>query len=117
MVELSKQAMVVAVVYVLSLLVGLVASISAKKFSFATVLSFLMGLGFAALVTYDTACLTAGNCGTWSWVRTFLYVLFPAIGVVAAIFALFSGKGLKAPATPPMPGMGPMPKMPSEEEY
>jgi len=113
---MSTQAWVIAIVYVLCILIGLVGTITSKKFTLGAAFGTLFSIIFVALITYDTACLTNGFCGTWSWVRTIMYVLFPVIGLVAFFIALLSGKKATTPSMPSMPNPGKMVVMKSEEE-
>lgn len=90
--EYTKQAYVIAIVYVLCLAIGLFLTIKAKKFSIAVLISFIVSLCFVGLLAYDTTCLSYGNCGTWSWVRTGLYVFFPTIALIALAISVFKGE-------------------------
>lgn len=89
---LTKQAWILAIVYILSTIIGLIMTIKARAFNAFSFIGLLFSLGFIALLVYDTQCLTSGNCTVWSWIRTILYVFFPTIGLIATAFALFSGK-------------------------
>ena len=89
---LSTQALILAIVYVLCVIVGLVMTIKAGVFNILSFIGVLLTLAFIALLVYDTQCLTSGNCTAWSWVRTVIYILFPAISLILGAFALFSKK-------------------------
>ena len=39
------------------------------------IISLLISIIPIVMITYDTNCLTAGNCNMWSWIRTFLHLL------------------------------------------
>jgi protein-S-isoprenylcysteine O-methyltransferase Ste14 len=104
---LTTQALVLAIVYVLSVVIGLIMTIKAGAFNAAAFVGVLVTLAFIALLVYDTQCLTVGNCTTWSWVRTVLYVFFPALSLIVGAFALFQGKQMQAPVltTPSLPNV------------
>lgn len=101
---LSAQAYVIIGVYALCILVGIVMTIvtavqnrnSPKSNTGATaigVIAYIISLIIMALlitlIVYDTNCLTAGQCNTWSWIRTALYVILPIISLVLSTVALF----------------------------
>ncbi len=89
---MSVQAWVILGVYVLLLVISIITAIVQKTFSAAFFISFLFSIGFVALLTYDTHCLTSGYCGIWSWIRTGMYILFPVIFMIVYFFGLFSSK-------------------------
>lgn len=84
---MSKQAWLVAVVHVVFIVVlviiGIYYNAVARNMIYATV----FGLLYVLLLTYDTACLTNGDCGIWSWIRSILWIIFP---IVTMIFLLTS---------------------------
>ena len=90
--ELTPQAILILIVYVLSLTVGTVASFHAGKFDAKSVIALLTSIVFLALVVYDTQCLTVGACTTWSWIRSVMYVLVPVISLIMLIVSLYGGK-------------------------
>ena len=87
---LSVPAIILAIVYGLCLTIGIVMSVVKHQFNVLTAISFLFSAAFIALLIYDTQCLTAGSCNTWSWIRTILYVIFPVIALLTAFFSLFT---------------------------
>lgn len=89
---LTPQAILILIVYVLSLTVGMVASFHAGKFDVKAAIALLTSLGFLILLVYDTQCLTVGSCTTWSWVRSVLYVIVPVISLIMLIVGLYGGK-------------------------
>lgn len=89
---LTPQAILILIVYVLSLTIGTVASFHAGKFDVKAVVALLMSLAFLVLVVYDTQCLTMGSCTTWSWVRSVLYVIVPVISLIMMIVDMYGGK-------------------------
>ena len=101
---LSAQAYVIIGVYALCIIVGIIMTIvSAIKDKKSTesktgttavgVIAYIISLIIMALlitlIVYDTNCLTAGQCNTWSWIRTALYVILPIISLVLSTVALF----------------------------
>lgn len=89
---MSAQAWTVAIVYILLCIIGVIAAIKAGKFTASYVIGLLVTLLFIGLLTYDTACLTAGNCGIWSWIRTILYILSPVIAISLFVISFFTEK-------------------------
>jgi hypothetical protein len=89
---ISVQSVIIAIVYILCLIVGLLTIIKQNKVSVGSIIGMLFCLGFIALLVYDTNCLTNGACGVWSWIRTILYIIFPIIGLIIALVALVKPK-------------------------
>lgn len=91
---LSTQAYVLIVVYALCILIGMIMTIKtaiqnkSAKGIVAYIISLIITLLLITLIVYDTNCLTAGQCNTWSWVRTSLYVILPIISLILATIAL-----------------------------
>lgn len=86
---MSPQAYVIAVVYSLVLIITTGTTWQQKGFSLGLLLGFILSGAFIALFAYDTLCLTQGNCGVWSWIRTVIYVLIPVIAMIAWVVSLF----------------------------
>jgi ABC-type dipeptide/oligopeptide/nickel transport system permease component len=101
---LSAQAYVIIGVYALCIIVGIIMTIvSAIKDRKSTdsqagttaigvisyIISLIIMVLLITLIVYDTNCLTAGQCNTWSWVRTALYIILPIISLVLSTIALF----------------------------
>lgn len=85
---LSVPAIVLAVVY--GLLLILTAIIGYKQITPLSVFFYILSIGMAALVVYDTSCLTQGECTIWSWIRTVLYAIVPILTVVFIMIAVLS---------------------------
>ena len=85
---ISAQSVIIAIVYILCLIVAIVAIIKQNMLTIGSGVVIIFYLAFIALLVYDTNCLTKGTCGTWSWIRTILYVIFPIISLIAALIAL-----------------------------
>jgi hypothetical protein len=90
--KLSGPAKVLAIVYLILTTISVIAMILQKTFSVFTTLGTLLWLATASLIVYDTHCLTAGNCTTWSIIRTVLYLIIPVITIIVMLFALFQMK-------------------------
>ncbi len=93
---LSPQAMTIAVVYVILTFVSTGIAITQDGFGVSVVLGFLFSSLFIALVVYDTLCLTQGDCGVWSWIRTALYLIVPTIALIVSIFLFVNRKEQKS---------------------
>lgn len=102
---LSVQAYVIIGVYALCIIVGIVMTIvtavqnrnSPESNTGTTaigVIAYIISLIIMALlitlIVYDTNCLTAGQCNTWSWIRTALYIILPIISLVLSTVAVVS---------------------------
>jgi len=96
---MHPQALTILIVYLLSLIVGLIGSIMSKTFNLFTGIGLFFSLLFVVFLTYDTNCLTEGNCGVWSWIRTVLYILFPVISLILLLVGLVTGKSKKTEDT------------------
>jgi hypothetical protein len=79
----STQAMIIVIVYSISALV--LGGYAAKNDSIGggAIIALFILLS-AALLGYDTNCLTEGDCSTWSWIRTVLYSIQP-IAIIGAV--------------------------------
>lgn len=86
---MSPQALTIVIVYAIVIITGIVGTIMSKKLNAFSVIGFIMSIGMAALLTYDTNCLSVGNCGIWSWVRTGFYIFIPVVMILLFIFAIF----------------------------
>jgi hypothetical protein len=82
MLELSSQAWVIAIVYAICIVVGVITSMATQGFNGGTVIAVLFGAIYLAISVYDTHCLTAGGCAVWSWIRTVMYIIFPTIIII-----------------------------------
>jgi hypothetical protein len=88
---MTPQAITILVVYIIILIIALIGSITSKTFNVWSALGFVIYFLFIALVAYDTNCLTVGDCGVWSWIRTVFYILAPVISIITLIFGLAVG--------------------------
>lgn len=86
---MSPQTYTIAIVYSLLLIISTGTAWKQQGFSLNLAWSFLLSLGLIALVSYDTLCLTQGNCGVWSWIRTVIYILIPVILIIMWTITLF----------------------------
>lgn len=80
----TKQSIAVGVVYAILTVLILVRTFWPPIMGASFVVLFLW-LMFAAVTIYDTDCLVLGGCGTWSWIRTVLYMLAPIISIAGAL--------------------------------
>ncbi len=85
---MSIQAWMVLGVYVLLLIISFITAIVKKAFNASFLVGFIFSIGFVALMTYDTACLTHGTCDVWSWIRSVLWIIFPVIFLIFYLFSL-----------------------------
>lgn len=85
---MSIQAWMVLGVYVLLLIISFITAIIQKTFNASFLIGFIFSIGFVALMTYDTACLTHGSCDIWSWIRSVLWIIFPVIFMIYYFFSL-----------------------------
>jgi len=87
--RLSNQAWTILVTYVILFVILVILLIGSKQFDFKSVFALLFFIGYIALITYDTNCLTTGYCDVWSWVRTVFKIIIPIIIIIFLSFALF----------------------------
>jgi hypothetical protein len=107
----THQSIAVGVVYAILTVLILVRTFWPPIMGGSFVALFLW-LAFAAVTIYDTDCLVLGGCGTWSWIRTVLYILAPIISVTGALVwtlgvqstAMYGREGFQggAPVAPQM---------------
>jgi protein-S-isoprenylcysteine O-methyltransferase Ste14 len=86
--ELSLQAKVIGIVFLLCQFVNVISSVILQEFVLTTVIATFVVLLFAAILMFDTHCLTKGPCETWSWIRTCLYSLSVIINVIVMIWIM-----------------------------
>lgn len=91
---LSSQAKTLSVVYMLLFLLMMGIIVYFGALSFGMILPVLIWIALIALMVYDTNCLTAGECGVWSWIRTIIFTLIPILMIVLIVFVLSSGSML-----------------------
>lgn len=70
------------IVYVLVILASIITSLAHRSFSSMTAVGMLLASIVICIMVYDTHCLTSGNCGVWSWIRTGIYVIIPIIALI-----------------------------------
>jgi hypothetical protein len=88
---MSPQAYTIAGVYLVLTLVMAIALIKIGQKLVAAFL-FIGHVLFTALLAYDTNCLSSGNCGVWSWIRTAFYIICPLLLTFMLLMALSTGK-------------------------
>jgi hypothetical protein len=92
---LSAQAILVGVVLLILQIIMLISLFLAKAGWLTVMGAVFGGIIVLALWIYDTNCLTAGNCGVWSWIRTIFVVLIQLWSIIMAIVAMVAVKQLK----------------------
>ena len=96
---ISIPAIIIAIVYFLCMIAGLVIIINNHMMNVWYGISLIFQLALILLFVYDTDCLTRGGCGVWSWIRTILNVIFPIVFLIIIISTLVKRKS-DAPTTP-----------------
>lgn len=86
---MSTQSLLVIIIYSICLLIALITSIVKKTINSSEIFGFILSFLYVILLAYDTNCLTEGQCGTWSWIRTILYLIFPTIILVLFMIRIF----------------------------
>lgn len=89
---ISIPAIIIAVVYLLCMIAGLVIIIAYNMMNIWYGISLIFQLALILLFVYDTDCLTRGGCGVWSWIRTILNIIFPVIFLIIIISTLSKRK-------------------------
>lgn len=75
---MSPQAVIVAIVYILSFAASLTMTIIQKELSAWYLSGMFISILLITLLVYDTHCLTSlMPCDVWSWIRTSLYCIIP----------------------------------------
>lgn len=87
---LSVAAIILGVIYAIVILLGVAMSVRTKTFTGLSFFGMILSALFAALIVYDTSCLTQGGCTAWSWVRTAFYAIIPIILAMMYASALLS---------------------------
>ena len=100
---MSIQALILAVLYIIIIVVALITSIAKHTFTISTFLNSIVSIGICALIVYDTNCLTSGGCTPWSWIRTTLYALLPIVALLGFVYSLFQAKHPAPVMTPLSP--------------
>lgn len=90
------QALVLGIIYAVLTVFGFIASLVNKTFSASSFAGLVIWIGLAALIVYDTHCLTIGGCTIWSTVRTVLYSILPVIVILLIFVSFFSKPEQKA---------------------
>lgn len=88
---MSIQAWIILILATIAAIVTIHSMISAKLPTMVIFPIAIVWIISVPLTTYDTHCLTAGNCNVWSWIRTLLYSL-TFISIIMSVFALSSKK-------------------------
>jgi hypothetical protein len=60
-----------------------------RTISWYGIIMTMIWLSLAALIVYDTHCLTSGNCSTWSSIRTMIYSIIPVLAIITMLIAVF----------------------------
>ena len=81
----TTQAKIILGLYVFIVVVTFIMSLVRGSFGIGPFISLIVTLLFALLLSFDTNCLTHGDCNKWSWIRTVLYI----IPLLVAIYFLF----------------------------
>ena len=93
--QLTTQALILAVILGTLLIVSNIILVAHKAFGPDAMLSALIGAAVIALMVYDTDCLTRGQCHGWSWIRTALYSIVPVIAIIHSLWNLKKDKEQK----------------------
>ena len=80
---LSAQAVTLVIVYGISLLLGVGWTVKQGAFNAPTAVGYAVTLLWLVVLVYETNCLTTGDCGAYSWLRTIMLIAIPAATVVS----------------------------------
>lgn len=80
--KFSPQAVLLTVVLlILSVIMGYL-TFSSDGAVAPKIVVYIFWLISCAVFIYDTYCLVNGDCHTWSWIRTILYIIGPIIFMI-----------------------------------
>ncbi len=85
---LSPQAWAIGIIYSILLIIWIGTAIFFRVFGWKSFMTLLISIAYIALFVYDTNCLTKGFCGSWSTIRTGLYLVFPIIFMIVYFVTL-----------------------------
>lgn len=80
MLDISKQAYIYVIIFVITSVINAFLSIGVYGLSgpFRYLLGFVIASPFVVLYIYHVDCLTTGGCNTWSWI----YVAIACFGLI-----------------------------------
>lgn len=84
----STQSIILFVIYILTFVLSLIASIKNGSLGPFSVLFYGLYLLIAFVTAYDTDCLVSGGCIVWSWIRTVFYALTAIIVLILTFIGL-----------------------------
>ena len=87
--DISIQAKILAIIYLIVTSLSVLGALVSRTVSWQGIIMTLIWLALAALIVYDTHCLTSGNCNSWSSIRTVLYSIMPVLAIVTMLLAMF----------------------------
>lgn len=80
----------------LSIVLGILTLVAAvgtfMNYTEESLIGLILWIVVFAAVIYDTECISRGNCGTWSWIRTVIWSIVPIFVIVVLIMAMVKNK-------------------------
>lgn len=87
--DISIQAKILAIIYLIVTSLSVLGALVSRTISWHGIIMTLIWLALAALIVYDTHCLTSGKCNTWSSIRTVIYSIIPVLAIITMLMAVF----------------------------
>ena len=87
--NISIQAKILAIIYLIVTSLSVLGALVSRTISWEGTIMTLIWLALAALIVYDTHCLTSGQCNTWSSIRTVIYSIIPVLAIITMLIAVF----------------------------
>lgn len=96
MLDISKQAYVYVIIFVITSVINAFLSIGIYGPSgpFIYLFGFVVMLPFIVLYIYHIDCLTTGGCNSWSWIYVAITCFGLILTTILATFAVFFKKGI-----------------------
>lgn len=87
--DISIQAKILAIIYLIVTSLSVLGALVSRTISWQGIIMTMIWLALAALIVYDTHCLTSGQCSTWSSIRTVIYSIIPVLAIITMLMAVF----------------------------
>ena len=87
--NISIQAKILAIIYLILTSLSVLGALVTHSLRWEGIVMTMIWLALAALIVYDTHCLTSGKCNTWSSIRTVFYSIMPVLAIIVMLIAVF----------------------------
>jgi predicted ferric reductase len=90
----SLQAITLTIFISILLICLVIMSVKEDIFKPTDTILYVLSALYAFILIYDTDCLSVGECGVWSWIRTSMYIILITIVCGIILFAIYSKQRL-----------------------